>query len=105
MVSCDLPRPAVQTGDVPHPQVSDLRRQLTVNLDDCNIFIIAQAMNEFDRKKQYTMRFESWPDEVRGIFDREIAAWEKRNAGFVIRAYTISTAEQTFTIALHWKVK
>jgi hypothetical protein len=105
MTSCPLPR-APQTADIPHPQLGDMQRQqLTIDLDGCNVFIITQAMNEFDRKKTFGMRFESWPQEIRTIFDAEIEAWEKRNPGRLIKAYTISVAEQAFSLALHWKLK
>lgn len=106
--ACELPkpRPPTATGDVPHSMLGDLQRQqLSIDLDGCNVYLICQAMNEFDARKKFTMRIESWPQDVQTIFEREIAEWETRNPARLIKAYTVSVAEQTFTLALHWKVK
>lgn len=107
MTACPLPqRDPVQTGDIPHSMLGDTQRQqLTINLDGCNVYVITQSMNEFDRRKTFTMRFESWPQEIQTIFDREIAAWSERNPDRRIQAYTISTADQVFSLALHWRPK
>lgn len=104
MTSCELRAPP-QTSDIPHTQLGALQRYFTVDLAGCNLYVIAQAMNEFDRAKTFTLRFESWPADIQAIFNREMAGWEERNPTRAIRAYTISVAEQTFSVALHWRPK
>jgi hypothetical protein len=103
--TCELPLKP-RAGDIPHTALGDMQRQhLNVDLDGCNVYVIAQAMNEYHRGKSYGLRYEGWPQEVQTIFDREIAAWSERNPDRAARAYTISTADATFTLALHGKMK
>lgn len=105
MTACPIPRQA-STHDVPHTHVGDMQRErFTIDLDGCNVFIVALAINEFDRQKPIGMRFEQWPPAVQAIFEKEIEAWQKRNAGIAIRAYTVSVIDETFTLALHWRPK
>lgn len=105
MTSCPI-TPPVQTFDTPHTQLGDMQRQhMTIDLDGCNLYTIVQAMNEFDRKRIFGMRFEQWPGEIQTIFTKEIDAWLGRNPGIDIRAYTISVHDGAFMVALHWKPK
>lgn len=100
------PRPAPQARDIPHTMAGDMQREdMSVDLAGCNVWLIALAMNEFERGKVFSMRFEGWPAEVQAIFNREVDAWQNRNSGIAIQACTTSVQNKGFMLALHWRPK
>jgi hypothetical protein len=111
--ACPMPRTATVT-DTPFAQVADMQRSEIerssgLDLEKCNVVTILTALNEFDLKRidKLGHRFETWPDDVRVKFEKELALFAERNGGAKIEAITtaIGGAPKCFILCLHWRAK
>jgi hypothetical protein len=111
MSSCPLPAQA-KVSDTPFGHVADMQREeieRTCGLDlaRCNVCTIVTALDEFDLKRLDKMghRFETWPDSVRAIMERELKGFSERNGGAQIVAITqaIGGEPKCFILCLHWR--
>ncbi|WP_407155199.1 hypothetical protein [Bradyrhizobium sp. STM 3557] len=108
-----VPRTAGIT-DTPFGQVADMQRkeiERTVGLDlaKCNVCTIVIALNEFEHSRiaQLGHRFETWPDAVRALMEKELSGFSTRNGGARIEAITtaIGGEPKCFILCLHWRAK
>lgn len=100
----DTPRAMV--GDM---QRDEIARSCGIDLSGCNVCTIVTALNEFDLKRieSFGHRFETWPEDVRAIMERELKAFAARNGNARIEAITqaIGSDPKTFVLCLHWRPK
>jgi hypothetical protein len=108
-----MPRQA-DVSDTPFAHVADMQRaeiERTAGLDlaRCNVCTIVTALNEFDLKRLDKLghRFETWPDDVKVKFEKELTLFGERNGGARIEAVTtaIGGTPKCFVLCLHWRAK
>lgn len=110
---CELPRQATVT-DTPFGHVADMQRKeiersAGLDLEKCNVCTIVLALNEFDLRREAKLghRFETWPDAVKAMMERELEGFAARNGGARIEAVTtaIGGNPKCFILCLHWRPK
>lgn len=110
---CPVPRQA-SVNDTPFAAVADMQRaeierSCGLDLAKCNVCTIVMALNEFDlrRENKFGHRFETWPDVVKAMMEKELAGFSTRNGGARIEAITtaIGGEPRCFILCLHWRPK
>lgn len=113
MNACPAPRSAA-TSDTPFAQVADMQREEIerssgIDLVGCNVCTIVTALNEFDLKRVTHLghRFETWPDDVKALMEKELKGFSERNGGARIEAITtaVNGTPKCFILCLHWRPK
>lgn len=119
--SCPMPR-AAKLFDTPHTMAPDMQREFLdktcgFDLAGCNVTTIVLALNEFDLERLARAshagpapmghRFDTWPDNAKAIFLKELREFDARNKGVKIAAITqaIGGEPKCFILCLHWRPK
>jgi hypothetical protein len=111
--ACAMPRSAA-VSDTPFGQVADMQRKeieraVGLDLAGANVCTIVIALNEFDLRRESKLghRFETWPDAVKAMMERELEGFAARNGGARIEAITtaIGGEPRCFILCLHWRPK
>lgn len=80
---------------------------MIVDLKDCSIFELSIGLTEYDKPGQ---RYDTWPETVRAIVERECKAWLERNPRAEVRAITTAVepganSQGCCVFCVHWRVK
>ena len=107
MTACELPRSAA-LADTPHTRIDDdMRKQrdliTTLDLEGCNVTYINVRLQEHETPAG--LRFEHWPQVVRGLLEKEVTSFIARNAGATVKAVTTGVHDRMCVLAIHWRPK
>lgn len=104
--ACPMPRKAT-LQDTPHTMIGDMQRDdiHALDLQGCNVIYSMVRLNEFEREKPLGIRFDTWPETVRALHEREIAAWRERNPTAILKGMTQGVQDGVAVVALHWRPK
>lgn len=75
---------------------------IAVDLKNCSLFQLSVGLTEYDRPGQ---RYDTWPEPVRAIVEKECKGWLERNPKAEAVAITTAVVPGACVFCIHWRIK
>jgi hypothetical protein len=75
---------------------------IAVDLKNASVFQLSVGLTEYDKPGQ---RYDTWPDVVKAIVERECKTWLERNPTSVVLAITTAVVPGSCVFCIHWRIR